>query len=42
VVSSPNHRSTMLSQDPEVGVKCRWKRGWRSSHRWMSGVLWVA
>ena len=25
-----------------VGVKCRWNRGWRSSHLWISGVLWVA
>jgi hypothetical protein len=25
-----------------VGVKCRWKRGWASSHLLMSGVLWVA
>ncbi len=26
-VSSANQRSTRLSQDAEVGVKCRWKRG---------------
>ena len=25
-----------------VGVKCRWNRGWRSSHRLIAGVLWVA
>ncbi len=24
-----------------MGVKCRVKRGWRSSHRWIDGVLWV-
>ena len=22
-------------------VKCKWKRGWRASHRWTAGVLWV-
>lgn len=33
VVNSANQRSTMLSQLPEVGVKCRWKRGWRSNQR---------
>jgi hypothetical protein len=26
-VSSANQRSTRLSQEAEVGVKCRWKRG---------------
>ena len=31
-VNSANQRSTRLSQDAEVGVKCRWKRGCRSSH----------
>ena len=29
-VSRANQRSTRLSQDALVGVKCRWKRGWRS------------
>ena len=24
-----------------MGVKCTWKRGWRSSQRWIEGVLWV-
>ncbi len=24
-----------------MGVKWRWNRGWRTSHRWISGVLWV-
>ena len=41
LVSSANQRSTRLSHDELVGVKCRWKRGWRSSHLWISGVLWV-
>jgi hypothetical protein len=41
-VSSPNQRSTMLSHEPEVGVKWRWNRGRRSNHRLISGVLWVA
>ena len=30
-----------LSQELEVGVKCKTKRGWASSHRWIAGVLWV-
>jgi hypothetical protein len=29
-----------LSQEAEVGVKCSWKRGWRSNHFFTSGVLW--
>ena len=41
LVSSANQRSTRLSQEPLVGVKCRWNRGWRSSHFLTSGVLWV-
>ena len=40
-VSSPNQRSTRLSHDELVGVKCSSNRGWRSSQRWMAGVLWV-
>ena len=24
-----------------VGVKCKWKRGWRKSQRLIMGVLWV-
>ena len=28
-VSSRNQRSTRFSHDDEVGVKCRWNRGWR-------------
>ena len=30
-VSSPNQRSTWLSQDELVGVKCRWNRGCAAS-----------
>src|SRR6202008_285300 len=30
-VISAKNRSTMLSQDAEVGVKCKWKRGWALS-----------
>jgi len=41
-VSSPNQRSTWLIHDEPVGVKCRWKRGWRASQSRMAGVLWVA
>jgi hypothetical protein len=40
-VSSVNHRSR-LSQDDPVGVKCRWKREWASSHVLIAGVSWVA
>jgi len=40
-VSSANQRSTRFSQDAEIGVKCTWKRGWASSHRWIAGVLRV-
>jgi hypothetical protein len=28
--------------EPEVGVKCRWKRECRVSQRFTAGVLWVA
>ncbi len=31
--------STRLSQEPLVGVKCRWNHGWRSSHCLILGVL---
>src|SRR3954447_5268747 len=41
VVSSPNQRSTRLSQDELVGLKCRTKRGCASSQRLTAGVLWV-
>ena len=39
-VSSANQRSTKLIQEAPVGVKCRWKRGRLSNHRWMVGDLW--
>lgn len=42
VVSPPKKRWTMLSQEPGVRVKCRGKRGWRTSQCLISGVLWVA
>jgi hypothetical protein len=32
LVSSVNKPSTALSQDAEVGVKWKTKRGWRASH----------
>src|SRR4051812_50102550 len=32
--------STRFSQDPEVGVKCRVTRGWRSSQARTTGCLW--
>src|SRR5256886_12248392 len=38
-VSSPNHRSTKLTQLELVGIKCRTKRGCRFSQRSTSGVL---
>ena len=41
VVSSANQRSTRLSHDELVGVKCRTNRGWAASHRLIAGVLWV-
>ena len=41
-VSSANHRSTRLSHDEYVGVKCRWKRGRFASQRITRGVLCVA
>ena len=33
------HRSTRLSHEAPVGVKCRWKRGSRNSQRWIAGVF---
>ena len=42
LVSSANHRSTRFIHDELVGVKCRWNRGWRSSHFFTSAVLCVA
>jgi len=38
-VSSENRRSTRFSHEELVGVKCRTKRGWASSHRWLAGVV---
>jgi hypothetical protein len=40
-VSAANQRSTRLIHEAPVGVKCRWKRGWRASQRWIAGVLCV-
>ena len=40
-VRSRNQRSTWLSHDYEVGVKCRWNRLWRLSHRSTLACLWV-
>ena len=39
---SRNHRTTILSHELDVGVKCRWKRGCFSSHAFTFGCLWVA
>jgi len=41
-VISPNHRSTKLSQEELVGVKCRWNRAWRLSQLFTAGCLCVA
>jgi hypothetical protein len=41
-VMTLNHRSTRLSQDDEVGITWKWKRGWRSSQSLTSCFLWVA
>ena len=38
-VISAKNRSTMLSQDAEVGVKCNWKRGYNLIQRFTAGVL---
>ena len=38
---SRNHRSTRLSHELEVGVKCRWKRGCLASQALTLGCLWV-
>ena len=40
-VSSANHRSTSLTQDAPVGVKCRRKHRWRSRYFRTASVLWV-
>lgn len=41
VVSSANQRSTRLSQEELVGVKCSTNLGWFVSQRFTAGVLWV-
>jgi len=38
-VISAKKRSTMLSQEAEVGVKCKWKRGCALSQRFTAGVF---
>jgi hypothetical protein len=40
-VISANQRSTRLSQEALVGVKCRWKRGCLTSQFLTVGALWV-
>ena len=40
-VMIPKKISTRLSQDPEVGVKCRVIRGWRASQAVTVGCLWA-
>lgn len=42
LISSANQRSTRLSQELLVGVKCRWNRRCLSSQAFTAGVLWVA
>lgn len=41
LVNSANQRSTLFSQELDVGVKCSTKRGWATSQRLIAGVLWV-
>ena len=41
-VMIPKKISTMFSQDPLVGVKCRVTRGFFSSQATTLGCLWVA
>ena len=41
-VMMPKKISTMFSQDPEVGVKCRVIRGFLASQAFTAGCLWVA
>ena len=38
----PNQISTRLSQDPEVGVKWMWMRGFAASQALTFGCLWAA
>src|SRR5258708_12507691 len=41
-VISANSRSTRLSQEEDVGVKCSLKRLCLANQRFTAGVLWVA
>jgi hypothetical protein len=41
LVIRANQRSTRLSHEALVGVKCRWKRGWAASQCTTAGCLWV-
>lgn len=41
-VISANSRSTRLSQEQDVGVKCSVKRLCQANQRFTAGVLWVA
>ena len=40
-VMIPKNTSTRFIQLAEVGVKCRWIRGWRASHAATLGWVWV-
>ncbi len=40
-VSSRNHRSTRLSYEDDMGVKCRWNRRCLSNQALTLGWLWV-
>jgi len=41
-VIKPKKRSTWLSQDADVRVKCMWKRGCLANLAFTVGCLWVA
>ena len=41
-VMMPKKISAMLSQLPDVGVRCMWTRGCLASEAWILGCLWVA
>ncbi|MCU1223467.1 MAG: hypothetical protein JWQ42_1560 [Edaphobacter sp.] len=38
-MSAAKKRSTWFSQLAEVGVKWKWKRGWRTIQRWMAAAF---
>jgi hypothetical protein len=38
VIRAENHRSTRFIQEAYVGVKWKWKRGCRASHRWIAAL----